>query len=193
MKFLLAVLLFFCVPVFADVEEITVHYVFNGKVVIKRASGERYLLDFGVGCVSIENYVNQPAQVFLRFNGALTAYDSSILIPTAKEECSISKVELVRSTANLSTTTAPGTPAKPSTSPGYDDGRVVGAAIGSAMYQARLKHAINKACFDQGSQGWTLPNGATIYCGDWSRANPRQMKGTPNGISSDPNIDRVCQ
>ena len=54
----------------------------------------------------------------------------------------------------------------------YQTGYTIGRGLGAAIYNARLKHAINKACFDRGAEGWRLPSGQIIKCSDWKMAHP---------------------
>ena len=77
---------------------------------------------------------------------------------------------------------------------GYATGEAIGQALGNAIYQARLRNAINKACFDQHSQGWRLPNGNVIRCTDWMNAHPRNAKGRPPSLTpaAESSINAIC-
>jgi hypothetical protein len=63
----------------------------------------------------------------------------------------------------------------------FEAGQAVGAAIGNsirtAIYNRRLKNAINKACFKEHAEGWRLPSGGVVSCADWMRAFPIDAKG----------------
>lgn len=76
----------------------------------------------------------------------------------------------------------------------FEAGQVVGAALGNAIYVARLRHAISKACFDKHAEGWKLPNGQVISCQAWMDAHPRDFKGRPANISPAAlaSIDKLC-
>jgi len=77
-----------------------------------------------------------------------------------------------------------------------DDDRIgyaIGQAIGGSIYQARLTHAINKACFDRHSEGWRLPNSDVILCEDWMKAHPRDARGSPSvTLDQALSIDAIC-
>jgi hypothetical protein len=75
----------------------------------------------------------------------------------------------------------------------YQTGYAIGQALGGAIYQARLRHAINRACFDQHSEGWQLPNGNIIRCEDWMDAYPRDAKGRPTVTPAvESSINTIC-
>jgi len=104
---------------------------------------------------------------------------------------------------NVLTNTTPGVqssasstesqPSQQAQTDSYQAGYAIGQALGGAIYQARLRHAINKACFDQNSQGWRLPNGQTIYCKDWMNAYPKSVKGRPSvSAETSASIDAYC-
>lgn len=189
MKSLLVALLL-CVSANADVQQITVEKVINDTAVIN-LGGQKYLVQVGPGCPSI---VNLGLEVFLRMNGAISSFDSVILIPNSHEECRITKVESLKPT-----NTPPATSGNPSS---YEQGRVVGQAIGNAMgnamgnsiYQGRLKRAIGKACYEQGARGWNYADGTTVSCAAWSHSNPREAKGVPPASAASPaSIAHYCQ
>jgi hypothetical protein len=76
----------------------------------------------------------------------------------------------------------------------YAAGEVLGNAIGGVIYAARLRHTINKACFDRGAKGWRLPNGRTISCQNWEVLHPRQEHVIPHDLSVDQEaLNRLCQ
>lgn len=55
----------------------------------------------------------------------------------------------------------------------YQAGYTLGQGLGNAIYNARLRHAISKAC-NKGAEGWRLPSGQVIMCSDWKRAHPNR-------------------
>jgi hypothetical protein len=65
----------------------------------------------------------------------------------------------------------------------YQAGQQVGTALGGLIYNRRLRHAINKACFDRGAKGWRLPSGRVIMCSDWMAAHPRHARGVPANLT----------
>jgi hypothetical protein len=65
----------------------------------------------------------------------------------------------------------------------YESGQAIGAALGRMIYAARLRHAINKACFDQGAEGWKFEDGHTIACSDRKVTHPRHARGIPPDLT----------
>ena len=55
-------------------------------------------------------------------------------------------------------------------------GSAIGLGIGNAIYNRRLKHEIDKACFEKHVKAWRLPEGDVIDCSVW-QLYPRDKKG----------------
>lgn len=74
-------------------------------------------------------------------------------------------------------------------------GATLGSAIGNALNIRRVKHDINKACFDKGAKGWLFPNGHTAKCSDWEIIHPRQEHGVPPDITPEfaMTISQICR
>src|SRR5260370_3772768 len=95
-------------------------------------------------------------------------------------------------TTTNTTTESPTHPASQASD--YQSGYVFGQALGNGILNLRIRHAINKACFDQHAQAWRLPDGTVILCTNWSEANPHDMKGIPQNISGETqaSINSLC-
>jgi hypothetical protein len=62
----------------------------------------------------------------------------------------------------------------------YLAGQELGQAIGARIYDMRVRHVINNACFVKHAEAWKLPDGTIIPCADWMKANPKEVKGRPS-------------
>lgn len=112
------------------------------------------------------------------------------------------------SAGNVFTNTSPGAqPTSTSTQPepsqqtqtdstyqaGYAIGQALGGLLNRAIYQARLRRAINKACFDQHFDFWQWQNGDKILCKDWMNAHPKTAKGHPSvPPATESSINAIC-
>ncbi len=108
---------------------------------------------------------------------------------TSNTDCQATGPNSVNCTTTTTTTPqhAPANTTPETSVPAQQIGHAAGTLLGSTIYQARLKRAINKACFDQHFDYWRFPNGQTITCADWMRAHPRKVKK-----SSQPSQLRDC-
>lgn len=71
----------------AGVEKVTVTQVMNDNVVITRANGESYLIEVGVGCLSLWRYEGRT--VLVNSRGLFLGVGSTLVIPELGQNCRI--------------------------------------------------------------------------------------------------------
>jgi hypothetical protein len=81
------VTLFACSTAHAGVEAVFVKKAMDDKAIVVRANGEMYLIEKGVGCLSLWRY--EGKRVYINSPGLFLGVGSSLLIPDAEQQCRI--------------------------------------------------------------------------------------------------------
>jgi hypothetical protein len=81
------VILSACSAAHAGMESVVVKKAMDDKAIIVRASGEMYLIEKGVGCLSLWRY--EGKRVYINSPGLFSGVGSSLLIPDADQQCRI--------------------------------------------------------------------------------------------------------
>jgi len=116
--FLSGVILMASSAAHAGVEAVTVQKVMDDKAIIVRGNAEMFLIEKGVGCLSLWRY--EGKRVYVNSPGLFLGVGSSLLIPDAGQECRIWNSESLGSAAAASPRTPSRIPppAAPSQAPG---------------------------------------------------------------------------
>jgi hypothetical protein len=91
------VLLFTTWPAAAGVEAVFVKKVMDDKAIIVRSNGDTYLIEKGVGCLSLWRF--EGKSVYINSPGLFLGVGSRLLIPDAGQECRIWDSERLGATA----------------------------------------------------------------------------------------------
>ncbi len=81
----------------ASAERVLVQKVTRNKVVIVRANGAAYLIEKGLGCVSLSQH--EGRQVVIDSPGRFLGIASRLLIPDVGQDCPILKAEEIKAPA----------------------------------------------------------------------------------------------
>jgi hypothetical protein len=83
-------------PAFAGAEAVYIYKVLESddKAIIMRRNGEAYLIEKGVGCLSLWRYEEKTALVVS--SGLFAGIGSSLVIPDEDQECRIWNAEQIR-------------------------------------------------------------------------------------------------
>ncbi len=81
------VILFACSTARAGVEAVFVKKAMDDKAIVVRANGEMYLIEKGVGCLSL--WRHEGKRVYINSPGVFLGVGSSLLIPDAEQQCRI--------------------------------------------------------------------------------------------------------
>jgi hypothetical protein len=103
------VLLLACSTAHAGVEAVFVKKVMDDNAIVVRANGEIYLIEKGVGCLSLWRY--EGKRVYVNSPGLFLGVGSSLLIPDADQQCRIWNSESLGSEFPRPTNQSPRSPA----------------------------------------------------------------------------------
>lgn len=95
-------------PAVAGVEAVSVTKVMDDKALVVRANGDNYLIEKGVGCLSLWRF--EGKSVLIKSPGLFLGVGSRLLIPDVGQECRIWDSEMVGSGSASATTRSPVAP-----------------------------------------------------------------------------------
>jgi hypothetical protein len=81
------VMLFTCSAIHASVEAVIVKKVMDDKAVVVRSNSETYLIETGVGCLSLWRF--EKKRVYISSPGLFLGIGSRLLIPDVDQECKV--------------------------------------------------------------------------------------------------------
>jgi hypothetical protein len=102
----------------AGVEAVVVKKTMDDKAIVVRANGEMYLIEKGVGCLSLWRY--QGKRVYVNSPGLFLGVGSNLLIPDDSQECRIWNSESLGKESTLSVDQPPHGPAPAPSTLGLD-------------------------------------------------------------------------
>lgn len=90
-----ALFLLSCTTAFGATEGVLVKKVINDNAIVVRSNGDTYLIEKGVGCLSLWRYEGKT--VYVSSPGLFLGVGARLLIPDADQECAIWKSDLIGS------------------------------------------------------------------------------------------------
>lgn len=111
-------ILFACAAARAGTEAVFVKKAMDDTAILVRANGDTYLIEKGVGCLSLRRY--EGKRVYISSPGLFLGVGSSLLIPDADQQCRIWNSELIGAESPKRASQPPrGSPPVPA--PGYNE------------------------------------------------------------------------
>src|SRR5262245_31849805 len=105
-----------CLTAQAAVEAVLVKKTMDDKAIVVRANGQMYLIEKGVGCLSLGR--DEGKRVYINSPGLFLGVGSSLLIPDVSQQCRIWNSESLGTETNASVNQAPSAPARASSPSG---------------------------------------------------------------------------
>lgn len=101
----LLTILAFTLPIRAGVEKVLVLKVMDDTAIIRRANGESYLIEKGVGCLSL--WRHEGKRVLIKSPNLFLGVGSSLIIPGRDQECRIWDSDQIEGDSGLFPRTGP--------------------------------------------------------------------------------------